>query len=121
MRVSLRGSMFKYRGYAYGLSLGLGPGLIAAITRTAVHYSIPMDMALLGMVSIAMARADNSEFCDYTLYAPMRDGAEEAMAVGLFADWRDLYVSVDFDLATVIGTIFQLQYKLTHRQWSPFN
>jgi len=121
MRASLRGSLFQFEGFGYGHFMGVGPGAIAGITRTAVRYGVPLDIVLLGCVTCAMARADNSDFCDYTLYAPMRDGAEEAMAVGLFSDWRDLYVSVDFDLATVIGTILQLQHKLKHRQWSPFN
>jgi hypothetical protein len=121
MRSSLRGSMFYTRGQGYGYCLGLGPGLISAITRTAVHYRVPLDVALLGVVTCAMSRADRSDFCDFTLYAPMRDGAAEAMAVGLFSDWRDLYASVDFDLATVLGTVLQLGHKIQHRQWSVFN
>jgi len=121
MKVSLRGSLWQFQGHGYGHIIGIGPGAIAGITRKAVRFGVPLDIVLLACLTCALARADISEFCDYTLYAPMRDGAEEAMAVGLFSDWRDLYVSVDFDLATVIGTIFQLQHKLTHRQWSPFN
>jgi len=67
-----------------------------------------------------MARADQVDFLDFTLYTPMRDGAE-AMAVGLFADWRDISVNVDFGLATTLGTTLQLSHKILHRQWSVFN
>eukprot|EP00930_Biecheleria_cincta_P085633 TRINITY_DN75018_c0_g1_i1.p1 TRINITY_DN75018_c0_g1~~TRINITY_DN75018_c0_g1_i1.p1 ORF type:complete len:269 (-),score=33.70 TRINITY_DN75018_c0_g1_i1:72-761(-) len=94
---------------------------MSALTRTAVHYRVPLDIVLLGIVVCAMARADQSDFCDFTLYAPMRDGASEAMLVGLFSDWRDLYANIDFDLATVLGTILQLYHKIQHRQWSVFN
>jgi len=121
MRASLRGSIYGYRGHGYAYTLGLGPGAISALTRTAVHYRVPLDVVLLGVVVCAMARADESEFCDFTLYTPMRDGASEAMLVGLFSDWRDLYASLDFDLATVLGTILQLYHKIQHRQWSVFN
>jgi hypothetical protein len=121
MRSSLRGSLFGYRGVGFGYCLGIGPSAVNAITRTALHFRVPLDVALLGAVVCAMARADHSEFCDFTLYAPMRDGAAEAMSVALFSDWRDLYASVDFDLATVLGTILQLYHKIQTRQWTPFN
>lgn len=121
MRSSLRGSLFGYRGTGFGYCLGIGPSAVNAITRMALHFRVPLDVALLGAVVCAMARADHSEFCDFTLYAPMRDGAAEAMSVALFSDWRDLYASVDFELATVLGTILQLYHKIQTRQWSVFN
>eukprot|EP00929_Paragymnodinium_shiwhaense_P029956 TRINITY_DN17063_c0_g1_i1.p1 TRINITY_DN17063_c0_g1~~TRINITY_DN17063_c0_g1_i1.p1 ORF type:complete len:1678 (+),score=343.86 TRINITY_DN17063_c0_g1_i1:108-5141(+) len=121
LRSSLRGSLWQYHGQGYGYSLGLGPGMIAILNKVTVHYRVPLDVALLGIVACAKARADKSDFVDLTLYVPMRDGADQAMLVGLFSDWRDLYVSVDFDLATVLGTILQLTYKIQHRHWTPFN
>merc|ERR1711972_300383 len=45
----------------------------------------------------------------------------DAMAVGLFADWRDLTLGVDFELATTLGTLLQLYHKIQHRQWSVYN
>lgn len=121
MRASLRGSLFGYQGYGYGYILGIAPGAISALTRVSVQYRVPLDIALLGMVVCAMARADQADFCDFTLYTPMRDGATEAATVALFSDWRDLYVSMDFDLATMLGTVLQLGHKIQHRQWSVFN
>lgn len=121
MRQSLRGGLWQFDGNGYCYSLGIGPGLLSAVKHAAVHYQIALDISLLGVVACAIARADHSEFCDFTLYAPMRDGAADAMAVGLFADWRDLYVNVEFDSATVLGLMLQLSHKIQHRQWSPFN
>jgi len=121
MRSSLRGGIFGFCGLGYGYCLGIGPGATSAVTRAAVHYRVPMDVVLLGIVVCAMARADHSDFCDFTLYAPMRDGAAEATAVGLFSDFRDLYASADFELATVLGTVLQLSHKIQHRQWTVFN
>merc|ERR1712050_366864 len=43
------------------------------------------------------------------------------MMVGLFADWRDLSVSIDFELATILGTIVQISQKIQSRQWGVFN
>jgi len=121
MRSSLRGSIFKFQGRGYGHDLGLEPGVIRAITKVASHYRVPLDVAMLGLVICAMARADRTEILEYTLYAPMRDGVAEAMAVGLFSDWRDISISIDYKLATTLGTILQLCHKIQHRQWSVFN
>ena len=75
MRSSLRGGFFQYKKVGYNYTIGLNPGVISLTTRTAVHHRVPLDIAILGIISCAMARADNSEFVDFTLYAPMRDGA----------------------------------------------
>eukprot|EP00746_Dinoflagellata_sp_MGD_P163291 gnl/MRDRNA2_/MRDRNA2_91255_c0_seq1.p1 gnl/MRDRNA2_/MRDRNA2_91255_c0~~gnl/MRDRNA2_/MRDRNA2_91255_c0_seq1.p1 ORF type:complete len:210 (+),score=32.42 gnl/MRDRNA2_/MRDRNA2_91255_c0_seq1:38-631(+) len=68
-----------------------------------------------------MARADNNDFQECTLYTPMRDGPTHGMMVGLFSDWRDLSVSIDFEYATTLGTIMQIAHKIQHRQWTMFN
>ena len=46
---------------------------------------------------------------------------EETMAIGLFADWRDITLRLDFELGTVLGTVLQVAHKIQHRQWSVFN
>jgi len=121
MRASLRGSLFRYAGVGYGYTVGLGPGAIGAIEQASLHLRIPLDVTLLGLVVCGAVCADGTDFFDLTLYTPMRDGLAEAMYVGLFSDWRDLHVNVDFNLATVLGTILQINYKIQHRQWSVFN
>merc|ERR1712149_36500 len=94
---------------------------MAAINCAAVHYHFPLDVVLLALVTLAMARADNIDLVEVTLYAPMRDGAAEAMMVGLFTDWRDLCIGVDFELATTLGTMLQISHKIQHRRWTVFN
>jgi len=121
VRTSLRGSIFRYSGLGYGYDLGLEPGAIGALTRAAAHYRTPLDIALLGLVTCAMARADRSDLLEFTLYAPMRDGVSEVLSVGLFSDWRDLAVAVDFGFATTLGTVLQIGHKIQHRQWAVFN
>lgn len=121
VRTSLRGSLFRFSGQGYGHEVGLYPGAIRALARAAAHYRLPLDVALLGLVVCAMARADAAELVEFTLYAPMRDGGAESMMVGLFSDWRDLSVGVDLELATVLGTMLQVGHKIRHRQWTVFN
>eukprot|EP00928_Gymnodinium_smaydae_P021165 TRINITY_DN18239_c0_g5_i1.p1 TRINITY_DN18239_c0_g5~~TRINITY_DN18239_c0_g5_i1.p1 ORF type:complete len:1675 (-),score=293.08 TRINITY_DN18239_c0_g5_i1:142-5031(-) len=121
LRSSLRGSIFRYKERGYGHDLGLMPGAMEAIAAAASRYRVPLDTALLGMVTCALARADGVDTMEFTLYAPMRDGPEDAMGVGLFSDWRDLALTVDFDLATTLGVILQASHKIAHRQWSVFN
>lgn len=121
LRSSLRGSLYRYEGKGYGHTIGLEPGAMAAIERAALDNRMPLDVVLFGFVVIAMARADKVEKVDFTLYAPMRDGAAEASMCGLFSDWRDVDFSVDFQLATTLGTLLQVYHKLMNRQWQPFN
>merc|ERR1712232_317540 len=56
-----------------------------------------------------------------TFYVPMRDGVAESTMVGLFSDWRDMVFRVDRNLATVLGTMLQIDYALQHHHWTPFN
>ncbi|CAK0868121.1 unnamed protein product, partial [Prorocentrum cordatum] len=121
MRASLRGSIWQHRGKGYGHIIGLAPGAMAVITRRAAFFRVPVDVVLMALVVCAMARADAREVLDYTLYSPMRDGLSDSMSVGLFADWRVLRLMVDFELATVLGTVLQVNHKLQHRQWNVFN
>lgn len=53
------------------------------------------------------AHADERELVEFTMYAPMRDGVAESTMTGLFSDWRDIYIGVDLELATVAGTLLQ--------------
>merc|ERR1712232_1454437 len=89
--------------------------------RAAQLHHVPLDVTFMALLACAVARADQSEVVEFTVYAPMRDGAAEAMMVGLFVDWRDIAIGVDFELATVIGTILQMSHKIQHRQWSIYN
>jgi len=121
LRASIRGGIWKHAGRGFGHTLGLEPGAMAALVRACACYRVPLDVGLLGLVACAMARTDGADFLEFTLYAPMRDGVSDAMSVGLFADWRDLSVSIDRDLATTLGTVLQVSHKIQHRQWSVFN
>lgn len=121
MRTSLRGSIWRYEGRGYSHTLGLEPDTISILTRVLARYRVPLDVGLLGLVTCALARADCSDLAEFTLYVPQRDGAAESMFVGLFSDWRDIAFSVDFELATTLGTLLQVSHKIQHRQWSVFN
>jgi hypothetical protein len=121
LRTSLRGAMFRYYGGGYSYHFGIEPGAVRALTLAANHYRIPLDVLFLGLVVTSVARADKAEVVDFTLYSPMRDGPAEAMMIGLFADWRDLAVKVDFELATLLGSMMQLLHSIKTRQWTPFN
>eukprot|EP00933_Yihiella_yeosuensis_P060909 TRINITY_DN63706_c0_g1_i1.p1 TRINITY_DN63706_c0_g1~~TRINITY_DN63706_c0_g1_i1.p1 ORF type:complete len:625 (+),score=92.06 TRINITY_DN63706_c0_g1_i1:96-1877(+) len=121
MAASLRGSIFRYSGRGYGHNLGLEPDTIRILTRVLAHYRVPLDVGILGLVICAMARADAAELVDFTLYVPSRDGAAETLLLGLFADWRNLAVSVDLQLATVLGTLLQVNHKIQHRLWTNWN
>jgi len=92
-----------------------------ALRMACTTYRVPLDVALLGMLTIAMARADKVDVIELTLYTPMRDGLSDAAGVGLFADWRDLSIGVDFEMATTLGTILQISHKIQQRQWSVYN
>jgi len=113
--------MFKHERRGYSHTIGFNPGVTAAIASASVRYRIAFDVALFGLVTCALARADVADLLEFTLYVPMRDGVTEAMVVGLFSDWRDLSVSVDFELATVLGTLLQINHKILHREWTVFN
>merc|ERR1719456_1682324 len=99
--------MFRYHGGGYGYTFCFQPGATAALTMASSRYHIPLDVLLLGLVVCSVAAADEADLVDFTLYSPMRDAPAEAMMIGLFADWRDLAVRVDFELATVLGTMMQ--------------
>merc|ERR1719171_1629266 len=43
------------------------------------------------------------------------------MMVGLFSDWRDVTVSTDYELATVLGVAVQVAFMIRQRHWSVFN
>lgn len=113
--------MFRYFGGGYGYQFGLEPGAIAALKLASQRYRVPLDVLLLGLVVCSQACADEENVVDFTLYFPMRDGPAEAMMIGLFADWRDLAIGVDFDCATMLGTIMQLLHAIQTRQLTPFN
>jgi len=120
-RTSLRGAMFWYTGRGYCYEFCILPGATEAIQIASKHYKIPFDVILLGLVVCSIARADESDLVDFTLYSPMRDGPSESLMIGLFADWRDLSLSVNFELATLLGTMMQLLHSIQQRQWTPFN
>eukprot|EP00927_Polykrikos_kofoidii_P047935 TRINITY_DN42208_c0_g1_i1.p1 TRINITY_DN42208_c0_g1~~TRINITY_DN42208_c0_g1_i1.p1 ORF type:complete len:1725 (-),score=269.31 TRINITY_DN42208_c0_g1_i1:214-4689(-) len=121
MRASLRGGIWKYKGRGYGHSIGLRKDAMMALAKASLHYRVPLDVTLFSLVSCAMARTEEVDILEYTLYTPMRDGASEAMSVGLFSDWRDISISLDFKLSTVLGTILQTAYKVQNRQWTVYN
>jgi len=121
MRSSMRGSLYSEKCLGYAHALGLEPGVSLALTKAAARSGIPMDVALLTLVVSAIAVADVVDVVEFTMYVPMRDGPAESTMVGLFADWRDLDVSVDFEFATVLGTALQLSHSIQHRRWVVFN
>jgi len=43
------------------------------------------------------------------------------MSVGLFSDWRDVSVTFDMDLSTILGTLLQVSHTVQQRRWTPFN
>jgi len=120
-RSSLRGGLFRYKGLGFGYTFGFEPGIVGLLERVAAHYMVPFDVILLGLTVCSMARADRTEIVEFTLYTPMRDGTSESMMIGLFSDWRDMAIGVDFQMATVLGTLLQLYHAIQHRDWKPFN
>merc|ERR1712048_22117 len=120
-RASFRGTGFRYNGRGYGHGFDLQPGMVVPLMRAAEHYSVPFDTTLLAMVACAMACVDKTESIELTLFAPMRDGPAEVTMIGLFSDWRDLVINVDFDLSTVLGIVLQLNYIIQNRKWTVYN
>jgi len=121
MRASFRGCWFEQSQSGFGHSFAFEPGAVVALSRASAKFRIPLDITFLGLIACAMARADGADTLDFTLYAPMRDGVADGAMVGLFADWRDLSVSVDKQLATVLGTVLQVSQKIQRREWTVFN
>lgn len=121
-RASLRGGCFKFAvGGSYGFHFAFEPGAVAVLQACAACYRVPFDVILLGLVVCASSRADRSERFEATMYSPQRDGASEAMMIGLFSDWRDVSVNIDFELATVLGTLLHINHTIQQRHWVPFN
>eukprot|EP00928_Gymnodinium_smaydae_P015765 TRINITY_DN15841_c0_g1_i2.p1 TRINITY_DN15841_c0_g1~~TRINITY_DN15841_c0_g1_i2.p1 ORF type:complete len:1655 (+),score=203.56 TRINITY_DN15841_c0_g1_i2:23-4987(+) len=121
LRVSLRGSMWKYSGRGVGYNFALEPATMGAFARACTCYRVPVDVAFLGLIACSLARIDGADTVQFTLYTPMRDGVMDSMCIGLFADWRDLWISTDAELATTLGTVLQTSHKIQNRQWSVFN
>lgn len=61
-----------------------------------------------------------SEWLEYTLFAPQRDGELEGQLVGLFVDYRDLSLYCP-EGTSVISLVLQLNHKIQHRDWRVFN
>merc|ERR1712183_497048 len=51
----------------------------------------------------------------------MRDGVGEANFVGLLADWREITLSTEKGLATILGVVLDLAHALRTRRWKVFN
>ena len=77
LRSSLRGSIFRFAGRGYGHTIGIETVMTEAVARAAIYYQLPFDVVLLGLVICAQARAEDVDSIEYTLYAPMRDGASD--------------------------------------------
>lgn len=120
-RTSFRGTTFKYHGRGYGYGFDFQPGIVVPLKRACELYRVPFDITLLALVACAFAQADRSNLVEFTVFVPMRDGPAEVSMVGLFSDWRDVVVSVDFDMATVLGTVLQLSHTIQNRNWQVFN
>ncbi|CAE8617061.1 unnamed protein product [Polarella glacialis] len=119
-RHSLRGQVFRSNceGYTYGIRIANQAYEMLAMCST--RYAIPLDYLLLSLTVLGVARASNQETVEMTLYVPMRDGQEVSM-VGLFADWRDITVSVPREHATVLGVTLQITDLLRQRRWAVFD
>ena len=53
-------------------------------------YRVPADRLLLAILACAEARVCQTEWLEYTFYAPQRDGEIEGQLVGMFVDYRDM-------------------------------
>jgi len=120
-RASFRGTMFKFHGRGYSHGFDLQPGIVVPLMRAAQNFRLPFDVTLLSLVASAMACADRTELLDFTVFVPMRDGLAEVSMVGLFADWRDIALSADFELSTVLGMALQVNHAIQHRRWQVYN
>lgn len=120
-RASFRGTCFKFQGRGYGHGLDLQPGIVVPLMRAAENHRLPLDTTLLTLVACAMACADRADQLEFTVFVPMRDGLSEVSMVGLFSDWRDLAIGVDFELSTVLGTALQLNDTIQNRRWKVYN
>ncbi len=85
------------------------------------EYAIPIDEIILGLLMIGEARASETEWLEYTFFVPHRDGPRDREGVGLYADYRDLFLPVPRETATVIGTLLELHTKIKNRDWRLFN
>jgi len=119
-RYSMRGSLFKHRGTGYSYDFILKEDATRAMLWISRKYGIPPEVLLLGIVACGVARAGRTESCDFTMYAPCRDGHADQQGIGLFADWRDLTVNTPED-CTIIGVIWDVHEKIRRREWTIFN
>ncbi|CAJ1358579.1 unnamed protein product [Effrenium voratum] len=119
-RHSLRGSLWGASFKGYSCSLSLEGGTLKVLKAVASNYQVPLNYLLLAIVTAAQARASHAQAVEMTLYVPMRDGIESGM-VGLFADWRDITVSTDFEDATILGVILEVADILRLRRWTVFD
>jgi len=122
-QASLRGSLktIRFWGRGYNHSVGLQRGAGEVLRRAGLRYGTSVDVLLLALTAVAIARAGGKEAVELTLYTSMRDGPGEAGLVGLFADWRTVLVRTDSATSTVLGVVLEVAQALRLRRWATFN
>merc|ERR1712190_13915 len=123
----------------YNHLIEFGPGTISALRRRSKDYAIPLDIALLGCLCVAMFRTgvsnelgkltgklDGAQLLTMSLYAPMRDSVMNENMVGLFSDWRDVSLAAPAPSTarggvTVLGMVLELTGLIRNRQWEKFD
>eukprot|EP00930_Biecheleria_cincta_P100267 TRINITY_DN91895_c0_g1_i1.p1 TRINITY_DN91895_c0_g1~~TRINITY_DN91895_c0_g1_i1.p1 ORF type:complete len:1448 (-),score=184.65 TRINITY_DN91895_c0_g1_i1:24-4367(-) len=89
--------------------------IVLAIRQAAALLAVPEDVAVLTVISVALAWFENRHIQPLAIIVPQRDGPAENDMVGLFADVRDLAVRTGgLNLA---GVALQLQRSVQERQW----
>lgn len=89
--------------------------IVLAIRQAAALLAVPEDVAVLTVITVALAWFENRHIEPIAIIVPQRDGPSENDMVGLFADVRDLAVRTGgLNLA---GVALQLQRSVQERQW----
>merc|ERR1739845_198347 len=73
----------------------LPTNVVTAIRQAAHKLAVPEDIAILTIISVALAWFENKKTEPIAMVVPQRDGPGESDMVGLFADIRHLNVCTD--------------------------
>lgn len=105
------------RRTGYDYYVRLLPGACRVMSFAAKTVGVPVDHLIVSVIGLASARVLDSEVVKFSLIAPMRDGRNEAHAVGNVASTRHLDVFVGAP-KSVAACVLDISSRLRRRDWS---
>lgn len=105
------------RSWGHRRLIHVRSGAGAALHCASAFLNVPLDVLLVVALACSVARCDRLPVVRLTLTAPMRDGPNEGMLVGLFTDWRDLDIHTH-PLQALASVALQTAEIVRGRHWS---